>query len=177
MADCGRSDDLSCYDKAGALHLKVAAIAVILISSSLGVTMPLLGQHFRFLKTEGNAFFIAKAFAAGIILATGFVHMLPDAASALTNSCLPDSPWSKFPFFGFFAMVAALGTLVVDFGATEFYERLQSHRSEVKALGDVPADAGKLESIIVLQNVVLIGQSRVWPNFYSSFHLFVMLQD
>jgi hypothetical protein len=44
-------------------------------------------------------------------------------------------------------------------------------------LGDVPADAGKLESIIVLQNVVLIGQSRVWPNFYSSFHLFVMLQD
>ncbi|CAK9881267.1 unnamed protein product [Sphagnum jensenii] len=139
--DCGRSDDLSCYDKAGALHLKVAAIAVILISSSLGVTMPLLGQHFRFLKTEGNAFFIAKAFAAGIILATGFVHMLPDAASALTNSCLPDSPWSKFPFFGFFAMVAALGTLVVDFGATEFYERLQSRRSEVKALGDVPADA------------------------------------
>ncbi|CAM6043145.1 unnamed protein product [Sphagnum compactum] len=126
MTDCGPETQLACYDKVGALHLKVAAIAVILTASTLGVLLPIHGQRFTLLRTDGNTFFIAKAFAAGVILATGFVHMLPDAAGALTSSCLPDHPWSKFPFFGFFAMVAALATLLVDFGATEFYERLQS---------------------------------------------------
>lgn len=49
--------------------------------------------------------------------------MLPDGSAALTNPCLPESPWSKFPFTGFFAMMAALATLVVDFVGTQYYER------------------------------------------------------
>ncbi|CAK9871278.1 unnamed protein product [Sphagnum jensenii] len=141
MTDCGPETQLACYDKVGAFHLKVTAIAVMLTASTLGVLLPIHGQRFKLLKTDGNIFFITKAFAAGVILATGFVHMLPDAAGALTSSCLPDHPWSKFPFFGFFAMVAALVTLLVDFGATEFYERLQSRRGKMKNWGDAPVDA------------------------------------
>ncbi len=144
MTDCGPETQLACYDKVGAFHLKVTAIAVILTASTLGVLLPIHGQRFTLLRTDGNIFFITKAFAAGVILATGFVHMLPDAAGALTSSCLPDHPWSKFPFFGFFAMVAALATLLVDFGATEFYERLQSRRGKMKNWGDAPVDAGKI---------------------------------
>ncbi|KAL2548508.1 zinc transporter 4 precursor [Forsythia ovata] len=78
--------------------LKMVAIAAILVAGVCGVAIPLAGKKRRFLQTDSNLFVAAKAFAAGVILATGFVHMLPDATSALTNSCLPKLPWSKFPF-------------------------------------------------------------------------------
>lgn len=77
---------------------------------------------------------LAKAVAAGVILATGFVHMLHDAQSALTNACLPAVPWRRFPFAGFVAMLAALATLVADFAFTQFYEKKhQEETSGVKA--------------------------------------------
>ncbi|KAJ0555937.1 putative zinc/iron permease [Helianthus annuus] len=113
---CNDSPDLeSCRDEKAALILKFVAIAAILIAGIIGVAIPLIGKKRRFLRTDTNVFFAAKAFAAGVILATGFVHMLPDATSALSNPCLPKNPWSKFPFSGFIAMMAALGTLLVDF--------------------------------------------------------------
>jgi hypothetical protein len=37
---------------------------------------------------ESNLFLLLKAFGAGVILATGFIHMFPDASDALGNSCL-----------------------------------------------------------------------------------------
>ncbi|GAB4837104.1 hypothetical protein Ancab_002015 [Ancistrocladus abbreviatus] len=51
--------------------------------------------------------------------------MLPDGSDNLSDSCLPEYPWSKFPFSGFFAMLAALLTLVADFVGTQIYERRQ----------------------------------------------------
>lgn len=117
-----------CLDEEAALWLKLAAIAAILIAGAVGVAIPLVGGKGRLVRTDGGVFVCVKAFAAGVVLATGFVHMLHAAESSLTNPCLPDSPWRKFPFAGFVAMVAALGTLVVDFVGTQFYER--KHRED-----------------------------------------------
>lgn len=122
---CGDTDLETCRDESSAQILKFVAIAAILIAGVSGVAIPLVGRKRRFLRTDGNIFYAAKAFAAGVILATGFVHMLPDGASALSDSCLPKYPWSKFPFSGMFAMVSALTTLVVDFVGTQYYERKQ----------------------------------------------------
>ncbi|XP_017240037.1 zinc transporter 4, chloroplastic [Daucus carota subsp. sativus] len=126
-ATCGGSGGEmdTCRDEKAALFLKMLAIAAILFFGVCGVATPLIGKKRRFLQTDSNLFFAAKAFAAGVILATGFVHMLPDATEALTDECLPTNPWSKFPFSGFFAMMAALITLVVDFVATQYYEKKQ----------------------------------------------------
>ncbi|CAL9118127.1 unnamed protein product [Musa acuminata var. zebrina] len=118
-----------CRDGEEALRLKVAAIAAILVAGTVGVAIPLVGRKQRLLRTDGGLFVCAKAFAAGVILATGFVHMLHGAESSLTHPCLPDSPWRRFPFAGFGAMLAALGTLVVDFLGTQFYERKQRAES------------------------------------------------
>lgn len=119
--DCGPAGMGDCYDKAASNNLKGAAIAVIFFTSALGVMIPLIGRRSRFLRTDGNPFFVAKAFAAGVILATAFVHMLPTAHDTLANPCLPEDPWGKFAWSGFIAMLAALATLVMDFAATEFY--------------------------------------------------------
>ncbi|RLN29424.1 zinc transporter 7 [Panicum miliaceum] len=117
-----------CRDDAAALRLKEVAMAAILVAGVLGVGLPLAGRKRRAMRTDSAAFVAAKAFAAGVILATGFVHMLHDAQHALSSPCLPAEPWQRFPFPGFVAMAAALATLVLDFLATRFYET--KHRDE-----------------------------------------------
>ncbi|RRT49327.1 hypothetical protein B296_00037888 [Ensete ventricosum] len=144
-----------CRDGEAALRLKVAAIAAILVAGAVGVAIPLVGRKQRLLRTDGGLFVCAKAFAAGVILATGFVHMLHGAESSLTHPCLPDSPWRRFPFAGFGAMLAALGTLVVDFLGTQFYERKQRAESTnpaaaVTAVAPIPAAEDDKNGITVI---------------------------
>ncbi|XP_026447319.1 zinc transporter 4, chloroplastic-like [Papaver somniferum] len=128
--DCKETDSTDCRNDSEALTLKMIAIVAILISGTAGIALPLIGKEKKFLRTDSNLFFAAKAFAAGVILATGFVHILPDATEALTNECLPAVPWLKFPFAGFIAMMAALLTLVADFLGTQFYEKKQQKQNE-----------------------------------------------
>ncbi|KAL3692348.1 hypothetical protein R1sor_005999 [Riccia sorocarpa] len=123
MSRCDSGAGFICRDKDEAIRLKVGAIGAILLAGALGVALPLLGKNSKYLRTDGNFFFVAKAFAAGVILATGFVHMLPDAEENLTSPCLPEHPWHKLPWFGFGAMISALVTLLIDFVGTEYYER------------------------------------------------------
>ncbi|XP_020583720.1 zinc transporter 10 isoform X2 [Phalaenopsis equestris] len=136
----------ACRDDAAAFRLKMMAIGAILIAGVGGVAIPLVGRKRRFLRTDGSLFVLAKAFAAGVILATGFVHMLHDAQIALSNPCLPESPWRRFPFSGFIAMLAALGTLVIDFVGTQIYER--KHREEQMGLKAAAAAAVSSDSIV-----------------------------
>jgi zinc transporter 1/2/3 len=132
----------ACRDEAAALGLKMIAVAAILVSGAAGVAIPLLGRCWRGRDGGGGGglFVLAKAFAAGVILATGFVHVLPDADEALRDHCLPTVPWRKFPFPGFFAMLAALGTLVVDFVGTHMYERKHAASEEDRETAAAAAD-------------------------------------
>ncbi|KAH9316275.1 hypothetical protein KI387_024902, partial [Taxus chinensis] len=119
-ADCSKQE--SCRDKNKALHLKLGAIASILTAGSIGVCLPIAGRTISILRPDKDAFFAIKAFAAGVILATGFVHILPHAFESLGNACL-EGAWQGFPFAGFVAMVAAVGSLLVDAVATGYYHR------------------------------------------------------
>lgn len=141
---CKLRDSSLCRDETAALTLKLVAIGSILVAGATGIAIPLLGRRKSFLATDGNLFIAAKAFAAGVILATGFVHMLPDAGNNLTNSCLPTHPWSDFPFSGFIAMMAALLTLLVDFVGTQVYER---RAESMKRKGDGLGLDGSLDSV------------------------------
>ncbi|GER33917.1 zinc/iron transporter [Striga asiatica] len=145
---CAHEDSYAgCRDDSYALVLKLVAIAAILFTGICGVSIPLVGKKRRFLRTDSNLFSVAKAFAAGVILATGFVHILPDATSALTNPCLPKVPWSKFPFSGFITMMAALATLLADFVGTQYYERKQEEggvRSQVDGASGSVIESGKV---------------------------------
>ncbi|KAK6912821.1 Zinc/iron permease, partial [Dillenia turbinata] len=133
---CGESElEASCRDESEASVLKFIAIASILTAGIIGIAIPLVGKKRKFLKTDGNLFYAAKAFAAGVILATGFVHMLTDGSDALTDSCLPAWPWQKFPFAGFFTMMASLATLLVDFLGTQLYQKKQEKKKMTKNYG------------------------------------------
>ncbi|XP_028807025.1 zinc transporter 4, chloroplastic isoform X2 [Neltuma alba] len=147
-SSCGGTDFELCRDDSAAFVLKFVAIASILIAGMTGVALPLFGKYRCNLRTDGSLFVAAKAFAAGVILATGFVHMLSGSSEALTDPCLPKS-WSKFPFTGFFAMISALLTLLVDFVGTQYYERKQGLARATEIQGRVGTSESGVESGIV----------------------------
>ncbi|KAH7838957.1 hypothetical protein Vadar_033124 [Vaccinium darrowii] len=117
------SESGDCINKSKALPLKIIAIAAILVTSMVGVCLPLVTRSVPALSPDRNVFVIVKCFAAGIILGTGFMHVLPDSFDMLTSGCLPEKPWHVFPFTGFVAMLSAIGTLMVDSMATSVYSR------------------------------------------------------
>ncbi|PKI47148.1 hypothetical protein CRG98_032462 [Punica granatum] len=126
----------SCIDKSEAQPLKIIAIVTILVTSMIGVSAPLFTKAFPALHPDRDLFVIVKAFAAGIILATGFMHVLPDSFDMLSSSCLSENPWHKFPFTGFVAMLSAILTLMVDSLATSIY-------SKKGLAGVIPAHQGE----------------------------------
>ncbi|KAL6529805.1 hypothetical protein OROGR_015428 [Orobanche gracilis] len=113
---------------------KVAAIASILAAGAVGVCLPLAGKKIPAMGPEGSFFLVVRAFAAGVILSTGFIHVLPDAFESLASPCLSESPWGDFPFAGFTAMVAAIGTLMIETYATSYHWRRSTAKTE--AVGD-----------------------------------------
>ncbi|PRQ40006.1 putative zinc/iron permease [Rosa chinensis] len=63
----------------------------MLMAGANGVCIPIPGM-IPSLQPEKNIFFITKAFASGVILATRFIHMLPDSLDYLTLPCLKENP-------------------------------------------------------------------------------------
>ncbi|KAF3547494.1 hypothetical protein DY000_02009587 [Brassica cretica] len=117
---CDSGAENPCIDKAKALPLKIVAIVAILTTSLIGVMAPLFSRHISCLRPDDHGFMIVKCFASGIILGTGFVHVLPDSFEMLSSECLNDDPWHKFPFAGFVAMLSGLATLAIDSITTSF---------------------------------------------------------
>ncbi|KAG7979008.1 hypothetical protein I3843_05G108700 [Carya illinoinensis] len=128
-AEC-RSKEKSfrgCHDEAEALKLKLIAIFSILVTSMIGVCLPLFSRAVPALRPDRDLFALVKAFASGVILATGYMHVLPDSFNNLTSDCLPETPWRKFPFATFVAMLSALLTLMVDSVALSHYKKRFAH--------------------------------------------------
>ncbi|CAA7054838.1 unnamed protein product [Microthlaspi erraticum] len=121
LDECASESANPCVNKAKALPLKIIAIATILVASMIGVGAPLFTRSVPFLQPDRNIFTIVKCFASGIILGTGFIHVLPDAFMMLSSKCLEENPWHKFPFSGFIAMLSCLVTLAIDAMATSLY--------------------------------------------------------
>ncbi|GJV69265.1 zinc transporter 5-like protein [Tanacetum coccineum] len=115
--------------KSEALKYKLIAIASILIGGAIGVCIPFMGKIVPALSPEKDGFFVVKAFAAGVILATGFIHILPDAFESLTSPCLKEHPWGDFPFTGFVAMVATILTLLFETSSAAYQHRSQSRKT------------------------------------------------
>ncbi|KAL0380931.1 UNVERIFIED_CONTAM: Zinc transporter 5 [Sesamum angustifolium] len=93
VGECTCDPEEEDRNKTLALKYKLAAIASILTASGIGVCLPVLGKRVPALSPERSFFFIVKAFAAGVILSTGFIHVLPDAFDSLTSPCLSQHPW------------------------------------------------------------------------------------
>ncbi|XP_008787315.3 fe(2+) transport protein 1 [Phoenix dactylifera] len=140
-SECDTAHSGECYNRPKALRLKVIAIPTILVSSIIGVCLPLFSRSVPALRPDRNLFVLVKAFASGVILATGYMHVLPDSFESLTSPCLPEKPWSQFPFTAFIAMVSAVLTLMMDSLMLTFYNRQKKGGGAVVVDHESPMNA------------------------------------
>eukprot|EP00262_Sarcandra_glabra_P007271 TRINITY_DN19968_c0_g1_i1.p1 TRINITY_DN19968_c0_g1~~TRINITY_DN19968_c0_g1_i1.p1 ORF type:complete len:325 (-),score=10.88 TRINITY_DN19968_c0_g1_i1:426-1400(-) len=126
MAECvtDTARELLCRNSRSATHLKFVSICVIFFMSVIGISSPvLLARIFHGKPAYQNVTLLIKCFAAGVILSTSLVHVLPDAFQALADcQVAAQHPWKDFPFSGFVSMVGALLALLVDVVATSHAE-------------------------------------------------------
>ncbi|CAA0823833.1 Zinc transporter 7 [Striga hermonthica] len=131
-AECGTSSS-GCRNSDRALKFKLIAIASILAASMAGVCLPIVSRSVPALHPDRDMFVLVKAFASGVILATGYMHVLPDSFADLTSPCLPENPWRRFPFATFAAMLSAVATLMVDSVAMSYFYSDRRTGPNVKA--------------------------------------------
>ncbi|KAL1966603.1 hypothetical protein VTN77DRAFT_4014 [Rasamsonia byssochlamydoides] len=72
----------------GRLGVRISSIFVILVGSLFGAVFPVLARRMGGSGIPPWAFFIAKYFGSGVIIATAFIHLLAPAEQALNNPCL-----------------------------------------------------------------------------------------
>ncbi|KAH8698097.1 Zinc/iron permease [Phaeosphaeriaceae sp. PMI808] len=83
------------YD--GHMGIRISAIFVILLGSTFGAAFPVFAKRRESNLVPKWAFFVAKYFGSGVIVATAFIHLLAPANEALTNPCLI-GVISKYPW-------------------------------------------------------------------------------
>ncbi|KAL7603580.1 hypothetical protein Lser_V15G16157 [Lactuca serriola] len=145
FADCTCEPEETNGDKSKALRYKLIALASILTAGCIGISLPFAGKFFPALRPEKDGFFLVKAFAAGVILATGFIHILPNAFESLTSPCLKEHPWADFPFTGFVAMVATIATLLFETSAAAYQVRAQT-AAVAKVVGDEEVNGAHVDN-------------------------------
>lgn len=132
MAGCvvDTARTLACRDGRAAAHLKLISILVIFFTSVVGISSPVvLARYFQGKPMYDKAVLLIKCFAAGVILSTSLVHVLPEAYAALSDCQVASRhPWRDFPFAGLVTMVGALLALLVDVTASSHVEHSQDRR-------------------------------------------------
>ncbi|CAF1539808.1 unnamed protein product [Rotaria sp. Silwood1] len=112
------------------LNHHILSVFILLIVSFIGTCFSIVTTRIKRLHINPIIINTGKFFGSGIILATGFIHMLPPAMESLTSPCLPES-WSKYSAYaGLFAMLAVLIMQLIEFIAHEkYYSRVHSIES------------------------------------------------
>ncbi|XP_070031287.1 probable zinc transporter 10 [Nicotiana tomentosiformis] len=96
QSKCGSDTGHGCRNKNEALKLKLVAIASILVTSMIGVCLPLVSRTVPALQPDKNLFVLVKAFASGVILATGYMHVMPDSFDCLSVDSYAMSYFKKY---------------------------------------------------------------------------------
>ncbi|XP_071721283.1 zinc transporter 6, chloroplastic [Rutidosis leptorrhynchoides] len=122
MTICGTDTarTLACRDGNAATTLKLISMFVIFFTSVIGISAPvMLARVFHGKPLYDKVILVIKCFAAGVILSTSLVHVLPDAYDALADCQVSSQhPWKDFPFSGLVTLVGVLTALLVDLTAT-----------------------------------------------------------
>ncbi|KAL2895784.1 Zinc transporter 7 [Bienertia sinuspersici] len=121
--ECTSTSSGRCHNRPKAQRLNFIAIATILVTSMVGVSLPLFSKAVSGLRPDKDLFVVVRAFASGVIVATGFMHVMPDSWDDLTSPCLPNNPWKVFPFTPFITMISAYATMMMDSFSIAYYEK------------------------------------------------------
>ena len=134
--DCDEGND---YD--GRMGLRVSAIFVILVGSFFGGWFPIFAARHRGVGVPDWAFFVAKYFGSGVIVATAFIHLLAPASDALTSPCL-SGPITEYDWAEGIALMTIFVLFFIELMTMRYAKFGHSHGDEHDhELGNVPVAA------------------------------------
>lgn len=119
---CASENDYNGLD-----NLRILSVFMILLSSAIGSFFPLLSSRYSFIRLPDWCWFIAKFFGSGVIVATGFIHLLQPANEALSDECLGEN-WNAYPY--------AFGICLVSLFLL-FFSEIVTHYFVAKATGNL----------------------------------------
>jgi zinc transporter ZupT len=79
------------------LPLHVAALFIILATSTIACAFPILATRFPRLRIPPSFLFFVSHFGTGVLIATAFVHLLPTAFTSLGDPCLSNFWTTDYP--------------------------------------------------------------------------------
>jgi len=124
MADsCGSIDNIDQL-----LHLRIASVFIILVSSTTTTLFPILAKRSTVIPVPDLAYDAAKYFGSGVIIATAFIHLLSPAVEELGSPCLGGT-WQEYPWALAISMFGVFGIFFLELAAF----RIGTQR--LKALG------------------------------------------
>jgi hypothetical protein len=116
--------------------LHIGAVFIVLGAALIGTILPVIGKAHKRLRLNDYVFSIGKSFGTGVILATGFIHMLSPAEQNLTSPCLPPAFNKDFKAYaGLFALIAVLSTQLIQTTAINHFKK----RRAVASVDQTPA--------------------------------------
>lgn len=157
------------YD--GRIGLRVAAMFIIWVSSTVGSVFPVYANRHKGMKVPEWTFFVAKYFGSGVIVATAFIHLLSPAEDALRNPCLTGPitsySWAEgiilmtvFVLFFIELMVMRYGNFEHDHELEHEHGHKEPSHGELDTLGDEEILGSKGRSPSTEPSPVLRTQSR-----------------
>ncbi|KAJ3298213.1 hypothetical protein HDU79_000101 [Rhizoclosmatium sp. JEL0117] len=150
------------------LGFHIGGIFILFAISALGIFGTLaLGSHAK-LPFYASVLQIFKMFGIGIICATAWMHLLPEAYGAFGNPCIP-AGWQKFSsgYVGLFAMLAAFLVQFIEITAIDSKNK-RTAAATVDAIaatqnGQDDCECTDLERVVVSGNsaAFMAGQKKV----------------
>ncbi|CCG25622.1 hypothetical protein CORT_0C02470 [Candida orthopsilosis Co 90-125] len=92
---------------------RVSAVPVLFVLSVVGSFSPLLAAYSKKFMVPEWIFNGIRYFGSGVIIATGFIHLMAEAAAALSNTCL-GPPFTDYPFAEGIALIAVFFIFFFD---------------------------------------------------------------
>ncbi|CZT40740.1 probable ZRT2-Zinc transporter II [Rhynchosporium secalis] len=114
------------YD--GRLGIRVSSIFVIGFGSMLGALLPIALARSKRMHVPPVAFFIAKYFGSGVIIATAFIHLFAPATEALQSPCLT-GPITEYSWAEGIALMTIFTMFFIELLASR-YDVFGSHEHE-----------------------------------------------
>ncbi|KAJ3255413.1 hypothetical protein HDU77_003704 [Chytriomyces hyalinus] len=124
------------------LHFHIAGVFILLAVAGLGITttMHLASANLKNQKTASllaRVLQLFKMFGIGIIAATAWMHLLPDAFEKFGNPCL-DAGWAKYgtAYVGLFGLISAFATQLIEMIASGYKRSRKSAQTSTDSASE-----------------------------------------
>jgi zinc transporter 1/2/3 len=105
------------------LAARISSIFVIMAGGCFGALFPIVSSRSSLVRMPAFAFFFAKYFGSGVIVATALIHLLQPANEALSDPCLGPG-WEVYPYAFGICLFVMFVTFLMDIISQRYLLRL-----------------------------------------------------